>query len=35
MEDHAIPETLRTVISSNAQYGIHLLEGGDLIFFPA
>jgi hypothetical protein len=30
-----MPETLRKIVRANREYGIYLLEGEDLIFFPA
>jgi hypothetical protein len=33
--DNDIPETLLKVVKANPEYRIYLLEGEDLIFFPA
>jgi len=30
-----LPITLRRIVKENRQYGIFLLEGEELIFFPA
>jgi hypothetical protein len=32
---YALPVTLRKIVKVNLEHGIYLLEGGDLIFFPA
>ncbi len=37
MREHVadIPTILRKIVKTNKERGIYLLEGGDLIFFPA
>lgn len=32
---YELPVTLRKIVNANPEHGIYLLEGGDLIFFPA
>jgi len=34
-KDFQLPETFLKIIKEDRDYGIFLLEGGDLIFFPA
>lgn len=33
--NYELPVTLRKIVKANPERGIYLLEGGDLIFFPA
>jgi hypothetical protein len=35
MHSYELPITLRKIVKSNPEHGIYLLEGGNLIFFPA
>lgn len=32
---YELPVTLRKIVKANREHGIYLLDGGDLIFFPA